>query len=46
MRILTLFAIPAFVLLVAALVHAHEKHTAPALPPPLCLMLKFEDRDF
>jgi hypothetical protein len=32
-RILTLVAIAAFVLLVAALVHAHEKHTAPALPP-------------
>jgi hypothetical protein len=28
MRILTLVAIAAFVLLVAALVHAHEKNTA------------------
>jgi hypothetical protein len=28
MRILTLVAIAAFVLLVAALVHAHDKHTA------------------
>jgi hypothetical protein len=34
-RALTLVAIAAFVLLVAALVHAHEKHTAHPLSPAL-----------
>jgi hypothetical protein len=33
MRVLTLVAVAAFVLLVVALVHAHDKHTAHPLSP-------------